>query len=727
MHFVGDKYPVSSWQHDSRHVISNLFSVIISLTVLLSLAIPFPVRAQEISLVPWPESVLVVAGKKHVIPESVQVSVPEIDTWKKHWLTCKDPLIRLTHGKHQFELTSARNGSLVVRNDDSLQPEEYSIRVLQHQIVIHASSLKGLCRATATLFQVIANAADGQIPCLVIRDSPKVAYRNLMIDMGRNPHSFELLKETIDLLWYYKVDSLQLHLTDDQRFAFPSTAFPKLWDGLITLDDFRELEEYAADRGVTIIPEFEVPGHSGKLRGIYPEVFGKTATELASSEKARSGIKTILEEMVDVFSSTPYVHIGGDEAFGVPEELQRELINNLHAWLKSKGKQTIVWEGPRPGEGKNKVNEEVIHINWRTINYPAGNMIADGYRVVNAAWDPLYLVDHYPRTNFTMTTPRHIYETLSLTQFKHVNPGIPTFLKPHRVAPTDQLIGFCMPWWEGREENFLAQVVPRLIPFAEVSWNSNIERDFDEYTKRLKKTESARRQMFYPVRITASDLAVDEDNVFHDKCEITLSLENDSTSSAKPTIRYTLDGSRPNSNSPLYEKPFLITGDTTIRAAAFAESARLAHETRANFSQVTPVENLALGKPVSSSVSSGAPFSIGRVTDGGTDNLDFYLGYPAEPKPVDITIDLEATKTVSSITVFAYSVNGSWEKYSVEVSIDGVSFEEVASRLEKPNTPGSSVEHKFVPRDVRYVRIRSHGNKGYVFDSFSKIIEVQIR
>ena len=141
---------------------------------------------------------------------------------------------------------------------------------------------------------------------------------------------------------------------------------------------------------------------------------------------------------------------------------------------------------------------------------------------------------------------------------------------------------------------------------------------------------------------------------------------------------------------------------------------------------MAPVENLALGKRVTSSVSSSSPFSIQRITDGGIGNLDFYLGYPAIPEPILVTIDLEKIQPVSNVNVVAYTVSGSYEKYAVEVSADGETFTEVASRMEKPDTPTSVVEHKFETQQVRYVRIRSHGNHGYVFDSFSKLIEVQV-
>ena len=679
--------------------------------------------AEDLHIVPRPAEYSFEEGDSLKLPAIIKAAANDAK-WNRHLEIFGAYLSRLTQGRHR--LGDAGEPALSIQHDTQISDEAYSLEIAESQILITAGSLKGLTHATATLLQLVGENPDGVLPRIKINDAPKLSYRNFMIDMGRNPHSFELLQETIDLLWFYKIGSLHLHLTDDQRFAFPSSAYPKLWDRKISLKQFKELESYAVDRGVTLIPELEVPGHSALLRKHYPEVFGRTPTELAKNETAIEGIKTLLDEMIDVFSSTPYIHIGGDEAFGVPEELQRNLINKLHDYLKSKGRQTVVWEGPSPGAGDNKVHTDVIHLNWRTINYPATEMLNDGYRVVNAAWDPLYIVDHYPRTNFTLTAPQHIYKTLKLTRFKHVNPGIPTFGKPVDVKPNDRLIGFCMPWWEGREKNFMQINVPRLISMAEVAWNPDINRDYDSFSRRAAKTEAARRAAFHPVAISASDLAVPQDGVFHDRTTIELT-ENSGNQSQ---IRYTIDGSVPDPDSPLYAAPFEISKDTIVRAGVFVDGKIVGHGSRRKFTAVVLDEkvaerNLAFGKPVQSSVPSASPFSAARITDGGIGNLNFYLGYPAAPEPISITIDLQKTQQLNRIVVFAYTINGSFEKYSVELSKDGKLFTEVGSRLEKPEKPTPKVEHKFDAQDARYVRVRTHGNRGYVFDSFSKIIEIQ--
>ncbi|MEP3481004.1 MAG: chitobiase/beta-hexosaminidase C-terminal domain-containing protein [Fuerstiella sp.] len=232
---------------------------------------------------------------------------------------------------------------------------------------------------------------------------------------------------------------------------------------------------------------------------------------------------------------------------------------------------------------------------------------------------------------------------------------------------------------------------------------------------------------FYPVMIQATNLAVPADGVFHDRSEISFQIQAPTSADNEPEIRYTLNGAAPTATSKLYRESVLITASTIVRAAAFVDGIQQGHGSRKKLTAVSPVENLALGKPVSSSVTSGPPFSVERVTDAGTGNLDFYLGYPAVSESLKVTIDLEAVRKVNSVTVVAYTNSRSYEKYTVEVSIDGKTFEEVGSRLQKPKQPAASVEHIFAARDVRFVRIVSEGNKGYVFDLFSKIVEVQVR
>lgn len=695
-------------------------------------------NASAISIIPTPKSIVLQANiASWNLKREISVFAPrEFPFVKQHFKSIGGPLKRLCDCG--FLITKDESKSdIVVEIDSKLTQEEYVLDINSDRVSVKAASVKGLSHATATLFQIIGQSTDGKIRAMTIKDEPDCGYRSFMIDLGRNHHSSQLLMETIDLLWFYKMDSLHLHLTDDQRFAFPSKAFPKLQSrGEITWEEFEQIEQHAMLRGISIIPELDVPGHSTILRREYPEVFGKDSADLAKLRSSREGIKTLLTEMIELFPSTNLIHVGGDEAGGVPEERQRDLINELHSFLKSKGKKTVVWEGPRGGNKDSSVHPEVIHMNWRTINFPANQMLRAGHPVVNAAWDPLYIVDHYPRNNFTMASPEHIYRTMNLYKFAHYNPGMPTFLNPIMIDPKEcdaSVVGFCMPWWEGREINYFPLIVPRLIPMAEIAWNakssntnaSNMksESDYQAFAVSAKASERIRQSAFYPVSIKASQIALETEGVFHNRTSISLKAKIEN---ADGEIRFTLDGSEPSPDSELFIKPIEINKSATVRAAVFAKGKQLGYGTRKTYTAVTPTQNLALGKPVSTSVSSGPVFSANRLTDGGTGNLDYFLGYPAEPKPIEITVDLKKVFPVKRVVTHAFFNGNVFESYLVQVSVDGKSFRTVADRTKKPEKSTAATVHDFDPTDARYIRILTRGCKGYVFDSFSKLTEIQV-
>ena len=684
--------------------------------------------AQEPMLLPTPQKFDFQDGRAFVAEQvSTMRMIEDFPDAKEHLevfaealLSCKGARVK------SIEALSSAYPDLSFVYNPELKPEGYTITVDRY-FSVEFADMKGLTHATATLLQLWPIPGES-LASLRIEDAPAVSYRSLMVDLGRNPHSLAVLKETIDLLWFYKVDSLHLHLTDDQRFAFPSKAFPKLVskEGAISWEEFESLEHYARVRGITLIPELEAPGHSSLLTSIYPEVFGKNSTEVASLPSSREGLKILLDEMTEVFASSPYVHVGCDEAYGVPAELQRDLVNELHAHLAKKGKRTVVWEGPPLGEGENKVHPDVIHINWRTIEFPADQMLEAGYPVINAAWDPLYVVDHYPRNNFTMAAPGHIYRTLDRFRFKHFNPDIPTFAQPIRVEPTDQVIGYCMPWWEGREVYFSILVPPRLAAMAEVAWREPIQRNEADFLKRLTRVESLRKYGFQSIMPILSGGNHPGGGMFVSPAE--MSIEgNPLLMVENGVIRYTLDGSDPDAESARYESPFVIKDRVEFRAQLFIHGQGHGHVYRAPLIGYTPKQHLAYGKSVSSNVSSDNFFGTWRLTDGDAGNLHYYLGYPATPEqPVEVTIDLETIQTVQQVTVSTYQHGESHESYEILVSQDGKQWETVAARRDKPEQASRAMSHSFAARSVRFVRVRSFGHHGQVFSSFSRMTEIAV-
>jgi len=548
--------------------------------------------------------------------------------------------------------TDADKVAAVIRfvRDDSLAPAGYTISSGDAHLRVGASSAQGAAHAAASLLQTVTlHGEQAAWPQMAIEDHPDRPYRSFMIDMGRNPHLPATLRQVVDMMWFYKANYLQLHLTDDQLFSWPSKAFPKLYSQRAgwSWDDFVALEDYSQARGVTIIPELEAPGHSGILRRVYPEVFGKTSTELATRPEAQKGIETLIAELVSVFKATPYVHIGADEAYGVPVNDQRDFINRLNQFINAQGKRTIVWEGPPLGEGKNRVAENVVHMNWRTVSFPAQQMLDAGYEVVNAAWYPLYIVDHYPRTMFTAVDTERCYNW-DIQSFAHINHGFPTFHKPHRTQTTEGMLGFCMPWWEGREENLIPLCLPRLAAVASAAWNRAGEENFANYQGRYEGT--------------------------------------------LPTLERIAQFKLP-------ETPF-----------ADPESQK---------------DNLAYRAKVTPSDGASQPhFCPARLTNGIPDRFDHFLGFPTQPQPLEILIELTTPAIVGRVVVYERAIGGSHEIYDVLVSADGQAFEKIGNAEKGSRGDKNFVEHTFPARKIRFIKIVTQGCHGLTFPSFSRLSEM---
>jgi len=531
--------------------------------------------------------------------------------------------------------------------------ESFTIEVKGKEVMVKASDTAGAAYAGADLVRRVeieggrAKWRDGKWA-----EVPDFSYRSFMVDMGRNPHSPKMLKHVVDMMWFYRGNYLQLHLTDDQMISWPSKAYPELYSEQAgwTMMDFRELEEYSQARGVTIVPELEVPGHSTLLRRLRPDVFGESTKELATTAKAQKGVETLIAEMLDVFKSTPYMHIGADEVHGVSQEDQRNFINRLNKYVKSLGRQTVVWEGPGMGRGDNKVSDDILHMAWEGRYLAMTEMVDAGYTVVNAAWDPFYIVDHYPRTNFTGVPLDEIYQ-VDLRRMKNVDPGLPSFHKPQMLKDTKSVLGFCMPWWEGREFNLLPLCVKRFAAASTRAWHYDSELSYEEYAKREEK--------------------------------LLPRLES-------------ISG---------FKLPEMPMGDPEKAAKN---------------------GNVAYGGKVEPSWGEHQPhFVPNRLTNGITDQFDLFLGFPTDPQPMVIDVELKKVAEVSRICVHEMAIGGSWEKYRVSVSVDGKKFEQVGETKQGDRGEGRVVEHRFEKRKVKVIRIVTDGCENFTFPSFSRLTEVE--
>jgi hexosaminidase len=269
---------------------------------------------------------------------------------------------------------------------------------------------------TVSLLQALS-VQDGvvKIPHMSIHDEPFVAYRGLMVDLARYWHRMETIKQMVVMCRWYKIRYLQLHLTDDQSCVFPSKAYPKAatQNRHYTLKELHELETFARDRGVIIVPELEAPGHSDALRKALPHLNCSSGggAMCLGKESTYDVLDKLIGEICDVFQSTPYFHIGCDEVERLgwekcsdckaymqkhkldnSMELYRHFIVRINELVKKHGKKTIVWEGFYK-EGKVDIPRDITVMIFECLYNMPADLIADGYPVINTAWQPLYVVN----------------------------------------------------------------------------------------------------------------------------------------------------------------------------------------------------------------------------------------------------------------------------------------------------------------------------------------------
>ncbi len=233
------------------------------------------------------------------------------------------------------------SGALVVSVDgpgETIQSvdedESYSLEVTPSGARLHAATVVGAMRGLETFQQLVQSDATGYfVPAVSIRDTPRFRWRGLMIDCGRHFMPLDVIKRTLDGMVAVKLNVFHWHLSEDQGFRMESRAFPKLTgmgsDGLFyTQEQAREIVAYARERGIRVVPEFDIPGHTSSWFVGYPDLasgpgpfhiereFGVFDPVMdPTRESTYKFLDTFIAEMAIIFPDH-FMHIGGDENNG---------------------------------------------------------------------------------------------------------------------------------------------------------------------------------------------------------------------------------------------------------------------------------------------------------------------------------------------------------------------------------------------------------------------------
>ena len=472
----------------------------------------------EIQIIPSPKEIIKDRDNDALeLKNTISVFIKGEDSKKFFDLFINDFKIIFSQNLN-FKKSEKIDSDISFNIDNSLRDEEYKIEI-DKNVIITGGSYNAISMAKSSLLQIIKLKGNKTIilPKSKIFDMPDSSYRGLMIDLSRMWHSLESIRNVIDLASFYKIKYLQLHLSDDQAFAFPTDSFPNLPtpDRPYTKKDFVRLVEYAKIRGVTIIPEIDVPGHSRQFIETYPEIFDvnngikKSNVINIANEKVYKALDQIIAEVAEVFYNSPFIHMGADEAKldlykNVKEvksfmnknklgddvhELYRYFIVRINEIVKKYNKQMLVWEGFRK-EGKTQIPKDIIVFEFETLYNHPKNLIEDGYTLVNASWTPLYAVYGGVKNKMAQRavwSPERIYKW-NKWRWEHFSKSVPGY-NPIQLKETTQVIGGQMCSWEQSGEAEIPVLRKRLPVFSERVWNDKPKKSFDEIFSTIERTD----------------------------------------------------------------------------------------------------------------------------------------------------------------------------------------------------------------------------------------------
>lgn len=453
----------------------------------------------QINIIPYPKTVTVNSGTMTVTSSS-RIAC-EDSALQNLGNVLNEEILSVTGLNLQVVVTTSTvAGDIIVKYDTTLTGETYKL-VVDTKATISAGNYQAVALGSTGLIQLLSTSTT--IGCVSITDSPSADFRANTLDTAREYWTIDELKHQVELCRLYKVKYLHLRFGDNENFMFPSTAFPLLDDTnrcgkpAYTVQQLQDLESYASMRGVNIIPEMDVPGHASKLIQQYNSVFGGSGTTIdVTKQSAIDGCKTIFGEMMDIFTSTPYIHLGGDESSASGTAFAN-FINQLNSYVKSRGKKAIVWEGFTRNI-QSLVDKDVTIENWCNSYYPANQALADGFPVLNSNWVPCYIVD----------PAGSLYEA-NLDELYRYNKYMIGGSDPYpngtiNVPTTSNVPGGSLTTWGYGGWTPLPLIRSRLAILGARLWNPDGETDFNGFNSRYAYTDAALSKLINDTTVTTT-------------------------------------------------------------------------------------------------------------------------------------------------------------------------------------------------------------------------------
>ncbi|WP_018477257.1 beta-N-acetylhexosaminidase [Pontibacter roseus] len=418
--------------------------------------------------------------------------------------------------------------------------EMYTLVVAGKDVTIRAKDTGGMVYGIQTLLQLfpLKPVQEVKVPDVEIRDYPRFAYRGMHLDVVRHMFPLDFIKKYIDYLAFHKMNTFHWHLTDDQGWRIEIESYPKLnsigswrdstlighfkaaparydttrYGGFYTKDEVREVIRYAAMRGINIIPEIDIPGHSRATIAAYSELstrpdstwsvattwgmYNRHNNVLQPNPATFKFLKTVFQEVAELFPSE-YFHLGGDETsklwwkadpvsqkfikdHNLKDEkgLQTYFVEQVAGYLAEKGKKVIGWHEILEGD----LSTSTLIMNWG--GEKEGIAAAKrGHQVIMSPGRPLYF-DHYQSKDPNDSLAIHGYNPLdAVYNFEPVPDTLRKLNLDHYIIGAQGNL-----WTEyiGSTAKVEYMVFPRMTALSEVLWSPREKRDFADFKRRLK-------------------------------------------------------------------------------------------------------------------------------------------------------------------------------------------------------------------------------------------------
>lgn len=738
------------------------------------------VKMADYRVVPLPQEIVEQPGSAFMLTEGVKILYPENNPDMKRNAEFLAGYVKEATGK-QLAVEAGSEGEhaiVLALGLEAGNPDAYRLTVTDKKITITAPTEAGVFYGIQTLRKSLPVVAEAEValPQVVVNDAPRFGYRGMMLDVSRHFFSVDSVKRYIDILALHNINRFHWHITDDQGWRIEIKKYPGLtkvgsqrkqtvigrnsgeydgipYGGFYTQEEAKEIVAYAKDRYITVIPEIDMPGHMQAALSTFPELgctggpyevwqmWGVSEDVLcAGNDKTLEFVEDVLGELIEIFPSE-YIHVGGDECpknrwkacpkcqakikalklkadkqHPAEERLQSYFISQVEKFLNAHGRQIIGWDEIL--EGGLAPNATVMA--WRGVN--------EGVKAAQLQHDAIMVPTSYLYFDYYQAKDRE-QEPLSIGGYVPIEKVYGFDPVPAGLSEEESkyIIGTQANLWTEYILTFKHveyMVLPRMAALCEVQWCRPEKKNYEDFLSRMPKMFEVYDLQQYNYARHLFDVTGDFLPDSEEGClKVTLSTLG------KAEIHYTVDGTEPTAESPVYTEPLKIKSDCMLKAIAVrpvGNSRVYAEKITLNKASLRPITML---QPAHKSFTfKGAGMLVDGLQGSANYKTGRWIGFYGTD--LEAVVDLQQPTEISKAAISSCVEKGDWifdaRGFAVEISDDGEHFsplaaEEYPAMKEEDRNGVFTHELTFAPVTTRYVKVIAkserqipewHGGKG---------------